>query len=222
MGAPTQWGPTHEGTMQRWPAFIEAPYKGAPVKGAPTRGCPHQRGPPHKVAPHSRGPSLKGAPTQEWPNSKEPLLNVVILKGAPLKGTPLKGACTQCAAALLWGPLVRVLFCTGPFICGSPSFCGGPVQLHLLHMPKSGPEEMGHQGTEARYFAPKTSSPSRAPLGSFWGPIPGPPGAPFGALFQANWGPLWGPFLCPHEALSWGPVEPLLRPPGTFLWATIL
>jgi hypothetical protein len=61
-------------------------------------------------------------------------------RGPHSRGPPLKGAHTQCIEALLsGGPLVGVRLCTGPFNYGGPHFCGGPVQLHLLHMPKSSP-----------------------------------------------------------------------------------
>jgi hypothetical protein len=79
-------------------------------------------------------------------------VGTTLPKGGPLKGTPYsmerhsrrplskkattQGAHTQHAESLLsGGSLVGVGLCAGPFICG------GPGQLLLSLMPKSGPDQ---------------------------------------------------------------------------------
>jgi hypothetical protein len=104
------------GALLEWyPPLKGAQPKESPLKGAPTKWGPTQ-GSPYSMGCHSRGP-----------HSRKP---------------PLNRAHTQRVEALLsWGSLVGVCLCTGPFISGGPPFCGGPGQLPLSPMPKSGPEE---------------------------------------------------------------------------------
>jgi hypothetical protein len=78
------------------------------------------------MEPHSRGP------TQAGPGSRGPASNT------------LKPLCFE-------DPLSESAFAWGPSFVGAlhlwgPPFCGGPVQLHLLHMPKSGPAPKGPKG----------------------------------------------------------------------------
>jgi hypothetical protein len=82
---------------------------------------------------------MRGLPLKRHQTQKNPYSMGSYSRGPHSRGPPLKGARTQCIEALLSdGPLVGVRLCTGPFICGGSPFCGGPVQLHHLHTPKSG------------------------------------------------------------------------------------